>query len=317
MADRRSVAGALVSLGFVAVVVWWARRQDAPRFPADVGGWSWLLAALGLYAVITTIRGWRWDRVLNHAGVRHRRQDAYGLVVVGYAGNTVLPARAGDLLRLVLLSARSAAGYRQALGAIIPERLLDASALAVLLAALTLLGAAGAPAGAWPGILAGVGVAAATGALLFYLRLRRRGRFETFAARLRPVAAASKVLVGPVGAALLVVSCGIWLLEGTVLTLCSRAVGVDLALEDATYCVILASLVALVPAAPGYLGTFDAALLFVLDRLGVMGGDAVGLTLLYRFIIFVPITVVGLSLLATRYGGMRTLRLARRSAPAP
>jgi hypothetical protein len=68
--------------------------------------------------------------------IQHRRTDAYGLVAVGYLGNTVLPARGGEVFRIFLLSERSTALKREVLGSIVAERLLDATAL--VFAALSL-----------------------------------------------------------------------------------------------------------------------------------------------------------------------------------
>ena len=68
---------------------------------------------------------------------------------------------------------------------------------------------------------------------------------------------------------------------------------------------------ALVPSGPGYAGTMDAAVIFgarVLDR---TAGAAISFLLLVRFVLFVPITLVGLVLLVTRYGGWARLRALR------
>ena len=73
----------------------------------------------------------------------------------------------------------------------------------------------------------------------------------------------------------------------------------------------LTNLFALVPAAPGYVGTFDAAVVFALGSLDVSGSDALAYLVLLRFVLFVPITIVGLCFLLTRYGGWSRLRLAR------
>ena len=87
-------------------------------------------------------------------------------------------------------------------------------------------------------------------------------------------------------------------------------------IPEAMLVVVLVSFFALIPAAPGYVGTFDAAALFGLSALSIEGGDALGCVLLYRFVIFVPMTVLGLILMLTRYGGLRAL--ARRGArPEP
>ena len=71
---------------------------------------------------------------------------------------------------------------------------------------------------------------------------------------------------------------------------------------------MLASLFAAIPAAPGYAGTFDAGLVLGLKAVGVTGGAAVGFVVLARFVMFVPVTIVGLFLLLHTYGGIRKVR---------
>ena len=74
----------------------------------------------------------------------------------------------------------------------------------------------------------------------------------------------------------------------------------------------LTNFVAALPAAPGSIGTFDAAVAFGARRLGASGSMAVTYMLLLRFILYIPITVVGLVILVTRYGGWSRLRSAVR-----
>ena len=68
------------------------------------------------------------------------------------------------------------------------------------------------------------------------------------------------------------------------------------------------NLFVLMPAAPGYVGTFDAAVLFAVHRLGATGSTAVAYLVMLRFVLFVPITLVGLVFLVTRYGGWSQIR---------
>jgi glycosyltransferase 2 family protein len=86
----------------------------------------------------------------------------------------------------------------------------------------------------------------------------------------------------------------------------ARSIEIDLEPLSAIAVVVLASLAAAIPALPGYVGTFDAALLVGLHAAGVEGGDAVGLLLLARFVFFVPVTIVGLGTLVLGYGGRLT-----------
>lgn len=141
--------------------------------------------------------------------------------------------------------------------------------------------------------------------LAIYLVLRRRGRFERFAALIRPVARGFKLFARPAGVPLGIATLVIWWLEGLTLLVTARAVGVELGALPALAVVVLASLAAAIPAAPGYLGTFDAALLVGLNAAGVEGGDAVGVLLMARFVWFVPVTIVGLATLLIGYRGLR------------
>jgi hypothetical protein len=304
----RDIIGAIVSLGALAAVVVWALRQPAPEFPTAGGDIALLLVAVLVYALATLLRGWRWDRVLVDMQIGHRRGDAYSLVCVGYMGNNVLPARGGELLRVVLMAPRSQARRRELLGSIIAERLLDVVALGGLFAVMTLASVGGSPVGKLPAYLALGGGAVAAVALAVYIKLRRKGRFEKFAATVRPVARASKIIGKPEGAVLIAVTAVVWALEGIVFALVGRSLGLDVDIVGGTFLVVLASFFALIPAAPGYVGTFDSAVLFGLHALKVTGGSAVAFAVLVRFVMFVPITIAGLVLLMTRHGGLRQLR---------
>ena len=133
MNRRFALIQAIISLVALAAVVWWASKQDAPTLPSDAASYAWLGAALAIYAVATLLRGERWHRILHLTDVRASRTDAYALTTVGYMGNNVLPARAGELLRVVLLSKRADAGKRKLFGTVVSERVLDAVALGAIL----------------------------------------------------------------------------------------------------------------------------------------------------------------------------------------
>jgi uncharacterized membrane protein YbhN (UPF0104 family) len=300
---RRDILGLLISAVSLAAVVWWALEQKKPTFPSSPRDLFPLALAVGLYAVATVIRGWRWHVVLRLSGIEHARADAYGLTTVGYMGNTVLPARGGEILRILLLGERTGARRREILGSIVAERALDAVALVVLFAVMTWSQVAGAPVGQIPALVALSVVGAAVILLVYYIRLRRRGRLERFASIVRPFLRASRLMVGKPGLGLLAVTIGVWFLEGAIFWLVGRSLEVDVGFLEALFLVVLTSFFLSVPAAPGYLGTFDAALVFGLKALDIQGGEAVAFVLLVRFVLFVPITVAGLVLMLTRYGG--------------
>ena len=309
---RRDWLASIVSVVSLAAVVWWALRQEAPRFPSSAGDIALVAAAVIAYIPITLMRGWRWHRILRHAHIPHEPADAYALTAVGYMGNTVLPARGGEVLRIVLLGRRSTARRREILGSIMAERLLDAVVLLGLFAAMTWGGVAGSPVDHTILLLVVIAAAVAGLALVVGLAVYRRAnvgeRVERAVDLVRPVVKASRLLVGPLGILLAGVTLVVWIGEGGMYLLIAKSLHLHMDLIEATFLVVLASFFSMVPAAPGYVGTFDAAVAFGLHALGIVGGDAVAFVLLVRFVFFVPITVVGIVLALTRYGGIKGIR---------
>ncbi len=101
--------GAAISIVTIAAFVWWALRQDPPTIPTSAAALAELAAAVAVYAVATVIRGWRWHILLRRSHVEHEAADAFALIPVGYMGNAILPARGGEVLRVVLLALRTQA----------------------------------------------------------------------------------------------------------------------------------------------------------------------------------------------------------------
>jgi glycosyltransferase 2 family protein len=308
---------AAVSVVALLGVVWWASQQRMPELPAASVALPRLAAALGLYALATVLRGERWMRLSRRCGAMLGRGDAYAITTVGYMGNNALPARAGDLLKSVLSSRQAGTPTADGFGTLVAERVLDAVALvlvfAMLVTTLSLpLGVEG-----WMLALVVGGVLAAICAAWLLGRDTGAGqRLQQLAARLL---SPTRSLWSPAGAALLALSVVLWLVEGSVYAVLGAVAGLHLSLVGGLYVMALANLVALVPAAPGYVGTFDAAVILAV-RLVAGGTHAAALAyaVVVRFVLFVPITLVGLVALVVRYGGLRRLSLAlRRPQPVP
>lgn len=302
----------------IAGVVWWATKQRAPTFPSSSDGIMALVGALALYAVATLMRSERWAQILWRAGVKDAtRADAYALVPIGYMGNNVLPARGGELLRTFLLGSRAQATKRAILGTILAERVLDAVALGVILVVLAADLLRRLPKPSETLLLAGAAllVVLALAAVVALVRFRERLVFVLRA--LAPMAAPSRQLLSGYGAVLLLVSLLIWCVEASVYMAVGHAIGVGLSLRDGLAVVAFTNAAALVPAAPGYIGTYDAAVIFAVDAVSSAAKASVlSYLLLLRFVLFIPITIAGFGLLVARYGGLSRIRAARAAARA-
>ena len=313
MNRRFALLQVLISLIALGAVIWWGSHQESPQIPSGGQAIGYMAAGALLYTLATLVRAERWHRILHLIGVDARRADSYSLTTVGYMGNNVLPARAGEMLRGVLLDARTDAGKRSLLGTIVAERLLDAIVLGAIFVATVygVLEGDVLPTDR-PLLIAGVGFLLLLVAIAVFSLLRRRGALQRFRDFARPLAGAPRALAGRTGAALLVVTIGLWVLEGGVYLTVARAVDLDISTSGALYLVALTNFVAALPAAPGSIGTFDAAVAFGARALGGTGSAVISYVLLLRFILYVPITVVGLVVLVLRYGGWSRLRDAAR-----
>jgi glycosyltransferase 2 family protein len=308
-----------VSAVALAAVVWWAIRQPLPTLPDAGAALPPLCAGLALYALATVLRGERWRALLRHGGARCSRADACALTTIGYMGNNALPARAGDLMKAFLSARRTQRPGAEIVGVLVAERILDAAALGLVFAALvtTLRLPLGVP--GWALALVGGGLAAAA-AVAWFLG-RRTAAGQRARVMVATVLAPSRRLWSRRGAALLGLSMALWLVEGGVYAVLGGVAGVHLSLLDGLYVMALANIAALVPAAPGYVGTYDAAVLLGVSLVtSAAHPAAIAYVVLVRFVLFVPITLAGLLVLVARYGGRRevgTLLRAPRPAPAP
>jgi glycosyltransferase 2 family protein len=300
-----------VSIFALGAVVWWASKQQAPQLPHTAGEILALIGAIALYGLATVVRSERWQRLLEDEGAQPQRPDTYALTVIGYMGNNVLPARAGDAIRVVLMGPAAKTSRLTVAGTLVAERLLDIAVLLVLFVVVGygLLGEVG---GGKVEIIVAVLVAGALAAAIGWRFVRGNERLRGF---VTPLASATLGLRrAHHGLLLLGLTLVIWAIEAGVWMSVGAAVGFGMDPIEGLYLVALASVFSLIPSGPAYAGTQDAAVAIGIKALGGTGATAVAYLLMLRFVIVVPITLAGLILLVARYGGLSRLRGARAAA---
>jgi uncharacterized protein (TIRG00374 family) len=308
------IASTLISLAFLVAAGWWISKQKMPTIPSGTHAYLSIAGALALYALATLCRGERWHQLLRHTSIHPKRVDTYCITAVGYAGNNILPARAGEALRVVLISGRAPdASKREALGTIIAERVLDAVVLAIAFA----FGAYGTLVSGSPIALLGIVAVCILAVAFFPSRFHpnpSHPRLKWIVDSLARLLAPTKNLISRQGFGLFLMTFVIWTIEATVYFLVAHAVDLGVSFGGAVFIMVVANFVALIPAGPGYVGTFDAAVLFAAHKLGRAHSAAVSFLLLLRFVLFIPITLTGLLILVGRYGGLAGYRAARLQA---
>src|SRR5690606_13474966 len=90
------------------------------RQPGDI----WLLTGIGVYFLAVWARAWRWHYLLRPLKAVPTR-TMFPIVAIGYMGNNVYPARAGEVLRAVILKRKEGVAVSASLATIIVERIFD------------------------------------------------------------------------------------------------------------------------------------------------------------------------------------------------
>jgi uncharacterized protein (TIRG00374 family) len=121
------VAAALLALFLYKVDL---RGVVSQILHADV---EWLLLALVTMFVNLAIRAWRWQYLLEPLGMAPFG-SAFRATAVGFAASSVLPARAGEVIRPYFLARQERMSATGAFATIILERMLDMVTVLALLA---------------------------------------------------------------------------------------------------------------------------------------------------------------------------------------
>src|SRR5512143_1900277 len=163
-----------IGLVISAVFLWLALRglslaEVASKLPG-IEYW-WLVPGVAVYFLAVWARAWRWRYLLRPIKPISTRA-LFPVVCIGYAGNNIYPARAGEVLRALVLKRHAGVAVSASLATIIVERVYDGVVmLAFVFINLPELASLTAASGFVGSIrtLALVGTAAFFGALLVFL----------------------------------------------------------------------------------------------------------------------------------------------------
>ena len=292
-----------------------------------------LLLALAATGLTYVLRAWRWQTLLAPIGRTHFG-NAFRATVIGFAASTLLPARAGEVIRPFLLARREGLNATSAFATVILERLLDLATVLLFFAAFVFTVGPGVMSGGpaelaaikfWGAISAGAGVAGLAGLFALAGHPERLGRaalrvehvmpkraahlvagfVETFAQGLAVMRQPARLFVA------LAQSFPLWLSIAAGIWFTSLAFHITLPFM-ASFLVMAVLVVGVAAPTPGAIGGFHLAYKFaVVTFFGVPPDRAIGAATVLHAISFVPVTVVG-TLFMMREG--LTLAGARRMA---
>lgn len=312
--------GVAISAFFLWLVL---RGLDLGAFWSEVrrANYWWLLPGVAVYFLAVWARAWRWHYLLRPLKVVPTGA-MFPIVAIGYMGNNIYPARAGEVLRAVVLKRREGVSISASLATVIVERIFDGVVMLAFvfvnlgeLARLT--GGAGLGESISIQQIALWGTLAFVGALLLFLLaamfpVAAESLVKRLASSLLPARWRERVIdlsgrfLGGLAAlrspleALMVffTSIVIWLLETGKYWFVMQAFDFQVSFFALMLMNGVVNLATTIPSAPGYIGTFDAPGIAVLEAYGVPTPIATSYTFVLHVALWLPITALGAYYLA-------------------
>lgn len=310
--------GVLISILFLWLALRGLHLGDFWSVVAKANYW-WILPGVGVYFIGVWARAWRWHYLLGPIK-KIPTAKMFPITTIGYMGNNIYPARAGEVLRAVILKRKEGVPVSASLATIIVERIFDGVVmLAFIFVNLTELARLTGSSGFVGNIqeVAIYGTAAFIGALIVFLlaamfpaltirigdwfierllpeRLREkvRGIMHKFLDGLASLRSPFNVLM------VFLTSVVIWLLETAKYWFVMHAFDFEVSFFALMLMNGIVNLATTIPSAPGYIGTFDAPGIAVLTAYGVDQAMAAGYTLVLHVALWLPITALGAWFLA-------------------
>jgi len=301
--------GLLVSAFFL----WLALRSlklDEVWVHIQKANYRWIIPGIIVYFLAVWARTWRWDYMLRPLK-RIPLVRLFPVVVIGYMGNNVYPARAGELLRSFVLREREGVTMSASLATVVVERVFDG--LVMLLFVFVAL-----PFTPIPGESNAIRsiVIAASGAffvalVVFFAMAAFPDRFykiaETIAYKFFPhrlhhplLTFLKRFLSGLESLRsfrsvimIFLTSVVIWLLETVKYWFVMHAFDFQVSFFALMLMNGVVNLATTLPSAPGYIGTFDGPGIAVLVLYGIDPEVATAYTLVLHAALWLPITVLG------------------------
>jgi glycosyltransferase 2 family protein len=306
----------LIKLATVAVTVVFSYVALRDIEPARVwhalrtSDYVWLVPALGVFAVGVVARALRW-RSLFSVGRRPPLGTVLNATVVGYVFNSILPARAGEAARVVVLTQRSSTSAVEIVATVVLERVYDVIAILVIFfaaepwlphvswfraAALVAIALAAA-------LVATITVLALYGDQPVRLFLRPLRRFSLLSGA-RLDRAAEEVIHGLSGlrSATVALQAFIWTVTAWLCSaLCAYFVilgfHLHLSFASGVLVVVAVGLGMILPSPPGAIGVFEGAALIALKAYGIPHSSALPYALVLHAVNLIPFLLVAVPLL--------------------
>ena len=311
---RALLLGAVVS---IVAAAWLVMTTDIGQVAAQLGRAqvAWLAPGLLVLALQAWVRSARWAWLIRTcAGIQIGIARVIDAMLLGYFVNAVVPGRLGEVARAIVVARRESVAFSAVAATVVLERAIDLLALTAL-AAIALFSTASQwsiPFGAVAvaiAVLVGLGRRATVLGRLIPSRTPQRAA-DGVRSFLRSVAAIRL----PVAAGTAGLRAVAWLADAIIVLLVSRALGLEISVAAALTIGLGGALGTALPAAPGYLATYELGAVTLGSFAGVPRETVLPVAILTHLIGVTVLAAAGAVALGRLGGLVRLDALTPRSA---
>lgn len=252
---------------------------------------SLVLLAASINLVHLWCKSERW-RVMLSPVAKVSPFRLYYYLIMSFAASAVLPARAGEALRVYLLRRRDGVPVSASIGIAVVEKLFEVVGILIVVAPLPLL----LPLPTWASTTVAVVVAGGIGGTIAAVLIARHGSRAAAGSRWAQVVSGAQFLRRPS----LVVGATAWsvlavLIDAVEVWLVLVAVGVHVPWPTPALVLLTLNIAIAVPSTPAQLGAFEAGAVAGLNAVGVPLAPALAFALVYHIMQTVPMILLGLT----------------------
>jgi len=312
-ADLKFWGGLAVSAFFMALLF---RKINFSQLAVALGSVDARFIALAVLFTFFSyfLRAVRW-RYLLISEKKIPLSSLYPATIIGYMANNLLPARLGEFVRAYVLAKREKLDTPLVFASLVIDRIFDGfTVLAMLLITLFTVhlpagmehAASALKAGGVTMFLLYCGVLT----FLLLLKLRTMRTLSLVQSVLKPFPARIAESVIPLlgsfiggirlsshgrhSAAILLTSVLIWVFAVLPVDMTLRSFGIDLPITASMFIMVLLVFAVMVPAAPGFIGTYHYACVMGLSVFGISEATSLSIALIIHGTGFFPVIIAGL-----------------------
>jgi uncharacterized protein (TIRG00374 family) len=318
---RKAHLGAVIVTTVLCAVILW--RMNLAKVVRSFAGvtWSWVAGVFALNLLNTWVEAFRWRLILSSVKRETRTLNAFGAMLVGVVGNTILPLRLGDGARAYFLARRERISTASSLGTVMLDRIMDVTFFLIMVLftglfyrfSLLLERTA---------FIAAIALTAAVAVLVIIarfgprLRLRFAGRtgerffdwIHRFALGLASLRKAGVLVPASV------LSAFSWGLRFLMIAAMFRAFHFDMPYIAAAVVLIFVNLGIAAVSTPANLGGFELSMLAAFSLFGADPERALSCAIVFHAVEVVPMVLLGLGALSL--SGMTSHEILGQKAPA-